>query len=385
MPRRKRAPRPRRLLAVAAIAFALFAIGEGWFLFRTDAGRLTLGRLGLGDRAHVVRIMGRHAREALVAAGVAADSIRERVTGAGDAPVEWRVGLREDAAPLQLHHAIHAALAGQGGAVLDGRERATDGGGLEVRITVGVGGRPTHAITLVRPASAATPSGGRLALVVFGFGDGDSLARRVFSVGAPFAVAVTPAARAAAAQFELAHARQREVVLHLPLEPVNYPQINPGPGTILVTMSPSQVAGRVRKFVDQAQPVVAVANHMGSLATQDQTVMTALFRELRRERLPFLHVNPVPGAVCRSLSGDLGVLYDEPDVVIDREARGPDRRALDRRFGEALELARERGAVVVWVRASPLTAAWLAGVAEPRRLGGVSLVPLSALLRRPAS
>src|SRR6185436_3905765 len=101
----------------------------------------------------------------------------------------------------------------------------------------------------------------------------------------------------------------------LPLEPINYPQISPGPGTILVTMKPAQVSSLVRRYLEQADPVAAVANHMGSLATQDMTVMNAVFGELKRAGAPFLHVRPAPGAVCKSLAADLGVPYDEPDAM----------------------------------------------------------------------
>lgn len=391
MPKRKRSSAGRRrvYLLILAIALVLFAAGEAWFLFRSDAGRLTLGKLGLGDRAHLVRIVGNHARQALAMAGVPRDSIREQVAKDGEAPVKWRVGLREGAAPLQVHHAIASALEAQGASVLSGRERPGSHGETLVSLMLGIGRRPTHDVTLVLPArggeTARPPEGGRVALVLYGFGDGDSLARAVFALNAPFAVAVSPASRESGSQFALARARDREVVLHLPLEPVNYPRINPGPGTILVTMTPSQVAGRVRKFVDQARPVIAVANQMGSLATQDMSVMTALFRELKRERLPFMHVQPAPGAVCRSLSGNLGVLYEEPDAVLDAEARATDTRALDRRWKLLLAEARERGELVVWMRVTPASSAWLARAADPGRLGGVSLVPLSALLRRPVS
>lgn len=392
MPRRKRSTSGKRgrYVRIAAIAFAIFALGEAWFLLRTDAGRMTLGRMGLGEDAHLVRIVGNHARAALAATGVPRDSVQESVPGGGGAAVAWRVGLREGSAPLQVHHAIAATLESRGAAVIAGRERPGPRGETLVQLTLGIGRRATHDVTLVLPPRAAAedeaaPRGGRVALVLYGFGDGDSLARAVFALHAPFAVALSPASRSSVTQFELARARAREVVLHLPLEPINYPRINPGPGTILVTMSPAQVAGRFRKFVDQAGPVVAVANHMGSLATQDMAVMGALFRELKREKLPFMHVEPAPGAVCRSLSGDLGVLYEEPDAVIESETRAKDTRALEKRWKAVLEDARHRGQMLVWLRATPASVAWLERAAEPRRLDGVSLVPLSALLRRPVT
>ena len=98
-------------------------------------------------------------------------------------------------------------------------------------------------------------------------------------------VAAIPAGQPwSAAAFRAARAEQRETVMLLPLEPLNYPQVNPGPGVLLVTMSGSKIEGLMRKYLGQSGPVAAVANLTGSLATQDQTVMTVVYRVLRERR-----------------------------------------------------------------------------------------------------
>jgi len=171
-------------------------------------------------------------------------------------------------------------------------------------------------------------------------------------------------------------------VLHLPLEPLDYPRNNPGPGTVLVTMGGSKIAGIVRHQLDDAGPVVAVANLAGSLATQDQSVMTAVYRVLRDRGLPFLHLSPAPGSVCKTLASELGVEYARPDIVLEAGGRQP-ARALDAGWKRALELARRRGRAIVVLHASDAALAWLAGAVEPKRLGGVEIVPLTALVRKP--
>jgi len=149
-------------------------------------------------------------------------------------------------------------------------------------------------------------------------------------------------------------------------------------------MKPDQVTGTVRRWLDQAGPVAGVANHMGSLATQDMTLMGAVYRELRRRQLPFLHVQAAAGAVCRPLAAEMGVVYDESAVVLDAEARARSTKALDARWQEILERARARGRLAVWVRATPLTRDWLRRATSVKRLGGVGLAPLSGVVRRPA-
>src|SRR5204863_3720474 len=129
--------------------------------------------------------------------------------------------------------------------------------------------------------------------------------------------------------------------------------------------------------------VIAVSNHMGSLATQDMAVMTAVFRELRRNSLPFVHVSPAAGAVCKDLAADLGVAYNEPDEIIEVEARQTDGKALAKRWSAILERARDREKMAVWVRATPVTAGWINGALGGKLPPGVRIVPLSAVIRKP--
>jgi polysaccharide deacetylase 2 family uncharacterized protein YibQ len=148
-------------------------------------------------------------------------------------------------------------------------------------------------------------------------------------------------------------------------------------------MNEPRITGLVKRHLDQAGPVVAVANDMGSLATQDMAVMTAVFRELKRHDLPFLDVEPAAGSVCRALAARLGVSYLEPDVVID-ELGGPGvTRRLDERWKKALAVARSRGRLLVMMHATPTLLAWLPGATSAKRIDGVDLVTLSALMRKP--
>jgi len=387
MPKRRKSsapPWPRVFLGLAVAALALFLVGEAWHLAREDRGRLLLARFGLGDPARATQALGGQLQRGLEAARVPRDSVRERVSADGAADVHWRVGLPPGTSSLQVNHALTQAVERAGGRVFSGRESSGPRGESRVTLVFGVGDRPTHEVVLARgpradPQGPPAAGAGRIALVLYGFED-DEAAREFGALPVPFAMAVVAGAKSSEAQFKAAHLREREVVLHLPLEPINYPNVNPGPGTILVTLRPAQVAQKVRRYLDQAEPLVAVSNHMGSLATQDMELMTAVYRELKRAQMPFVHVKPVPGAVCRTLASDLGVAYDEPDAVLDGESR-----ALDERWGELLERARDGRDLMVWVRATPLTRPWLGRIAEPKRLGGVSLVPLTAVLRRPVA
>ena len=378
---------PRRLGWALAAALLLFAIGEAYRFSRSDQGQLALARhLGLGGRERTAELVGGRIRAALARAGVPGDSIAERPARSSASLSQWRIGVDSGRSLLQLNYALTRELESQGASVLSGEETGADGGGSVIRLTVGLPMRATHELDLVRlarRAGAPPEPHGRLAIVLYGFGDDARSADSSFTLPVPFDVAVAPGRPQSRKVFRAAHAAGREVVLHLPLEPIDYPRVNPGPATLLVTMSPAHITNELHKDIDQAAPVAAVANHMGSLATQDMTLMRSVFHELRRADLPFVHLMPAAGAVCKSLASEMGVSYSEPDMVLDAESRQQDSRGLDRRWKDALERARDRGTCVVWIRATPQSRRWLRSASRPERLEGVSLVPLSAILRKP--
>jgi polysaccharide deacetylase 2 family uncharacterized protein YibQ len=382
---------PRVLIVLVALAVVLFAAGEAYQLSRTGSLQNALTRLrGSGDPARRTMRLGREIRAGLTAVGVPADSIADTVTENGPAVVRWRVGLGPEASLIQANYAVSRRVAEAGGRVVSGREARGIHGEAMVTLLIGTGKRPSHEIILARMprlgrdnAPAPLPET-RLAIVVYGFGDDVEAAKTFFALPVPFAVAIVPGAKTSGPLFRAAHEHSREVVLHLPMEPVNYPQLDPGPGTLLVTMRPARITGLVRRYLDQAEPVIAVANFMGSLATQDMSVMGAVYQELKRRHLPFVHVQPAAGAVCRPLAADLGVIYDEPGDVIDAEARLAKEKALETRWTAVLKEARARGRMAVWIRATTETRAWLPRALTPKRLDGISLVPVSAVIRRPA-
>lgn len=389
MPKRKKsANSPRATLILAGITALLFLLGEGLVVARQDWGQILIARfLGLGDPAQVTRLVGKQIRRGLDAVGVPPDSVAEK-TSDHEPSIHWRVGLASGASLIQANQAITQSLADQGAEVLTGRERPGRNGETVVTLVAGIRGRPTHEVVLVRwPRAEDAPEvfNARVAILLYGLGEDQALADAFIGSPLPVAVAIAPGAPWSSRLFKLAREHEREVVLHLPLEPIGYPQTSPGPGAILVTMKPLKITGTVKHYLDEAGPVTAVANLMGSLATQDITVMRAVFRELERRQVPFLHVSPAVGAVCRSLAGEMGVGYAQPDMILDGEARQETAAKLDAAWKRVLERAREDGKVVVMLRATPLALEWLPKAISSKRLKDVSVVPLAALLARPGA
>ena len=101
--------------------------------------------------------------------------------------------------------------------------------------------------------------------------------------------------------------------------------------------------------------------------------------------LPLLHINPAPRAVCRALASQVGAAYDEPDLVLDGETRRDDLKSLDKAWTATLERVHDRRHAIVMLRVNARSAGWLDRALATKRLDGIELVPLSAVIRRPTA
>ncbi len=384
-----KAPRGPILIGlVVAAALLLFLAGELFSWANSDRGRLQVWRwVHVGDRAQVVRLVGKRIEDGLSRAGVAREAIDVTMVEGPAPQVHWKVTLPRDGSPLLVNHLVTRAVETGGARVISGRESNDAQGALVATMLVGAPGRPTHELTVVRPGRREddAPEPTRVALVLFASAEDESLLVASCERHETFAVATAATGAGKTRALRAAHASKREVVLLMPMEPENYPRNNPGPATLLVNWSPGRIEQGLRREIEVAQPIVAVANLQGSFATQDETFMTAVYRELRRAHLPLLHMNPAPRAVCRTLASQVGAAYDEPDLVIDGEARRGDAKSLDRMWAAALERLRERRQAIVMLRVNDRSAAWLDRALAAKRLEGVQLVPLSSVIRRPTA
>lgn len=373
---------------VVAAALLLFLAGELFAWANSDRGRLQVWRwVHLGDHAKVVRLVGKRIEEGLSRAGVDHEAIEVSVVEGKAPQVHWKVTLPRDGSPLLVNHLVTRAVEAGGAQVVSGREATAADGALVVTLLVGAPGRPTHELQVIRPGrredDVREPT--RVALVLFASAEDEPLLVSACARSETFAVASAATGAGKTKALRAAHASGREVVLLMPMEPENYPRNNPGPATLLVNWSPGRIEQGLRREVEVAQPIVAVANLQGSFATQDETFMTAVYRELRRAHLPLLHMNPAPRAVCRTLASKVGAAYDEPDLVIDGETRRGDLKSLDKLWSASLDQLRERRNAIVMLRVNERTAPWLDRALSEKRLEGVTLVPLSTVIRRPTA
>ncbi len=175
--------------------------------------------------------------------------------------------------------------------------RLEEGGGL------GVVGE-----TRARP----DPTGGgegRAAIIIDDLGRDLEEARPFMELEMPITLAVLPYRRYSRRIAEEARRLGKEVILHLPLEPRGYPCLDPGAGTLLLSMERGEIQAEVAEQIDSLPGCVGVGTHMGSLFMERREPVLWMLSVLRERGLFFVDGMTTPKSMGRSVARDLGVPF----------------------------------------------------------------------------
>lgn len=119
---------------------------------------------------------------------------------------------------------------------------------------------------------------------------------------------------------QLAHslsAKGAELMLHLPMEPTQYPKVNPGPGALLSSMSPDELLAQLRKDIHAVPGTVGANNHMGSRLTADSDKMNQIFTVLKKNNLFFIDSRTSPESKGEQSARIFQLKFSHRDVFLD--------------------------------------------------------------------
>jgi uncharacterized protein len=238
--------------------------------------------------------------------------------------------------------------------------------------------RPARAAAPLPPAPPAAGGAPRMAVIVDDLGSRRDVFDLVREIGRPIAVGVLPELPLSAWIAAEASRVGLEVLLDLPMEPYRYPEMDPGPGALMMAMPPAELSRRVSTHLAALPTAIGATNHMGSRMTEDRARMRAALEPLAARRLVFVDALTSNHSVAFEEARGLGVRAGRRQVVVDPaggEAR--ERERLD----EAGRLALERGETIVLAHGHPLTLRLLKEYVPKWEATGIRLVPVSQLTR----
>ncbi|SOD94087.1 divergent polysaccharide deacetylase family protein [Caenispirillum bisanense] len=225
------------------------------------------------------------------------------------------------------------------------------------------------------PAANGRPM---IAIVIDDLGVDKAGAKKIVSLPGPLTTAWMTYADNVRAQAKAARAAGHELIIHMPMEPLNG-AIDSGPDVLKTSMTPEQVRARVRHGFEQFDGYVGINNHMGSKFTADSEGMRVVIDELRSRGLLWLDSKTSPKSVGARLAEQAGIPFAERHIFLDNTETVS---AILHQLAETEKVARKVGYAIAIGHPHDATyralKQWLPTLEDK----GLVLVPLSAIVRK---
>ncbi|MDW6021670.1 divergent polysaccharide deacetylase family protein [Mesorhizobium sp. BAC0120] len=252
---------------------------------------------------------------------------------------------------------------------------ASDTGPLPIRAADGR--RPFD--VYARPWSGAR--GARIALVIGGLGVSQTGTQEALEkLPAEVTLGFAAQGNSLGRWMQVARHGGHEIVMQVPLEPFDYPNVNPGRNTLTVGASADENVEKLHWSLSRITNYTAIMNYMGARFSADPAAMGPLMAELGRRGLAYLD----DGSSARSVAPDLALKNGVPFAVSDVTIDGvQDRGEILKKLDQLERTARAKGFAVGTGSAFEVTvdavSAWV-GEAKKR---GIEIVPISAVASDP--
>lgn len=247
----------------------------------------------------------------------------------------------------------------------------------ELFLQIVVNGQIMAELTLTRD-SAFTKKKGRMAILIEDFGSASpDVAQRFLAVNRKLTFGLVPWKNKLEGLLTEITRRKQEVVVQVPMEPYEYPEVSPGNRAIYISQSELENRKVVRDALTAIPQATGVMSYLGSRALNNDAVIKSVLDETGRQKRFFLDTQAGYTSLATSWATKTGLpnkrSWGEIDVVDNQERIA---MMLDMASFEALE----KGQVIVTGHARLNTLTALLQRLERLEIRGVELTLLSSLL-----
>lgn len=216
----------------------------------------------------------------------------------------------------------------------------------------------------------------RVAIVIDDMGRDMKALRDLLEMDAPISVSVLPFLPHSRDTAEQANTRGREVLLHLPMEPKDSDNNDPGKGALFTNMSEVQIADEVKRDIDAVPYIKGINNHMGSRFTEDEKMMRMALKSVKASNLFFLDSKTTSKSVAYRVAKEMDMKAASRQVFLDNKE---DVNYIKTQLLELIEIAKKRGNAIAIGHPHPSTIAALKQML-PRLNQEVDIVAVSSLI-----
>jgi len=221
----------------------------------------------------------------------------------------------------------------------------------------------------------------KVAIIVDDIGMSKAPVDELLELPAPVTLSVLPGLPYSRYAAEAANKKGREVMLHLPMEPMEssgYMGPDAGEDTLLVGQPKEAIIAKLNKNLSSVPYIKGVNNHMGSKFMENQELVEAVLEEIKRRGLFFVDSFTSAGSLGYKTALNLGMKTGKRDVFLDNSK---DPEYVKSQIEKLIESARKNGYAIGICHPYPVTVEVLTEMV-PVISEQVELVPVSKVLTR---
>lgn len=158
----------------------------------------------------------------------------------------------------------------------------------------------------------------KIAIIIDDMGYHEKIGNKLLNLEINLSFAFLPFAPYTERQSLLAQQLGKDILLHLPMEPVNS-KINPGPGALFISMNSKQLQQTFKKNLAAVPMAIGVNNHMGSRYTANRTAMQKVLKLIHSNNLFFLDSLTTSNSVAYEVAKEMGVTTIRRNVFLDND------------------------------------------------------------------
>lgn len=219
-----------------------------------------------------------------------------------------------------------------------------------------------------------------ISIIIDDMGDRRSLDERVIALPGNITCAFLPHAAFTSEHAKLAHTKNKEVMLHMPMQPLNHEKMPPF--SLSMEMDKDEFVTQLQMAIKAVPHVKGINNHMGSLLTQQTGHMSWFMHTLKQNQaLFFVDSRTTEKTVAAKMAASYQVPYLSRDMFLDRVK---DSKQISQQFQRLLQQARKTGSAVAIAHPYPETIAVLERELPKLKHTDIRLIHITTMIQHRA-
>lgn len=217
----------------------------------------------------------------------------------------------------------------------------------------------------------------KISLVLTGLGlNNQETASAITDLPPEISLAFLPYTRDIEQQLTLSKQNGHENLILIPMEPMSFPDDDPGPGLLLTGMTAHELRVRFAKLLGESKTFVGIVNSQGSRFIASSGDVQVLFSDIKKRKLIFVEQPSTFRSSADKLAQDNKIPFIKQSCIIDLS----DESSSDKWYAIA-NTAKQKGYVSVSVKMQPGSVELIKNISEAMVKDGIELVPVTYSLQ----